>query len=255
LDIEATHNFIASGIVTHNSIYSWRGANPKVLLQFEQDFPNTQVVLLEQNYRSTQVILDAAHGVVRQNRLRKDKTLWTDKSGGEKIIVHEAYNEEDEAAYIVNEVRRLVARGECRLRDCAVMYRTNAQSRALEEQFIRAGTPYVVVGSKKFYERKEIKDVLAYLRLIANPQHTLALERVINVPNRKIGPKTLAEFKSWAQSQHLPPVDALDRVEEHPTLATAGKRALASFAALLADLRQFARSGPLPRLVDRLLER
>src|SRR5262249_25420994 len=167
LDIEATHNFIANGIVTHNSIYSWRGANPKVLLQFEQDFPNTQVVLLEQNYRSTQVILDAAHGVVQQNRLRKDKKLWTDQSGGEKIVVHEAYNEEDEAGYVVNEIRRLAARGECRLRDCAVMYRTNAQSRALEEQFIRAGTPYVVVGSKKFYERKEIKDVLAYLRLIA----------------------------------------------------------------------------------------
>src|SRR5262249_20436134 len=135
LDIEQTHNFIANGIVTHNSIYSWRGANPKVLLQFEQDFPQTQVVLLEQNYRSTQVILDAAHGVVRQNQLRKDKKLWTDQIGGDKITVHEAYNEEEEAAYVVNEVRRLTARGLCRLRDCAVMYRTNAQSRALEEQF------------------------------------------------------------------------------------------------------------------------
>src|SRR5262249_53643156 len=104
LDIERTHNYIANGIVTHNSIYSWRGANPKVLLQFEQDFPNTKVVLLEQNYRSTQVILDAAHGVVRQNRLRKDKKLWTDQTGGEKITVHEAYNEEEEAAYVVNEI-------------------------------------------------------------------------------------------------------------------------------------------------------
>src|SRR5258708_6309310 len=255
LDIERTHNFIANGIVTHNSIYSWRGANPRVLLQFEQDFPQTQVVLLEQNYRSTQVILDAAHGVVRQNRTRKDKKLWTDKSGGEKIAVHEAYNEEAEAEYVVNEIRRLARNEDFRLRDVAVMYRTNAQSRALEEQFIRAGVPYVVVGSKKFYERKEIKDVLAYLRLIANPLDTVSLERVINVPNRKIGPKTLAEFLSFAQSDRLAPLDPPGHVEQHPTLATAGKRALAGFAALLADLREFAREEPLPRLVDRLLER
>src|SRR5262249_3781568 len=152
-------------------------------------------------------------------------------------------------------VRRLTARGECRLGDCAVMYRTNAQSRALEEQLIRTATPYVVVGSKKFYERKEIKDVLAYLRLIANPQDTLSLERVINVPNRKSGPKTLREFPIWAQVQGMSPVDALAHVEAHPTLATAGKRALVGFAALLTDLRQFASGEPLPRLVDRLLER
>ncbi len=255
LDIERTHNFIANGIVTHNSIYSWRGANPRVLLQFEQDFPNTQVVLLEQNYRSTQVILDAAQGVVRQNRTRKDKRLWTERQGGERITLYEAFNEEDEAGFIVREIIRLVARGECRLRDVAVMYRTNAQSRALEEQFIRTGTPYVVVGSRKFYERKEIKDVLAYLRLIANPLDTLSLQRVINVPNRKIGPKTYAEFSSWAQAERLAPLDALARIEEHPTLSTAGKRALAAFAALLADLRQAAREERLPRLVDRLLER
>lgn len=237
------------------SIYSWRGANPKVLIQFEQDFPNTQVVLLEQNYRSTQVILDAAQGVVQQNRLRKDKKLWTEKSGGEKITLHEAYNEEEEASFVVNEIRRLVGRGEARLRDTAVMYRTNAQSRALEEQFIRTGTPYVVVGSKKFYERKEIKDVLAYLRLIANPLDTVSLQRVINVPNRKIGPKTVSEFTSWAQAQHLTQFEALSHIEEHPTLATAGKRALVGFSALLTDLRQAAREEPLPRLVDRLLER
>ncbi|WIG61989.1 MAG: ATP-dependent DNA helicase UvrD/PcrA [Ktedonobacterales bacterium] len=237
------------------SIYSWRGANPRVLLQFEQDFPNTQTVILDQNYRSTQVILDAAHGVVRQNRVRKDKQLWTNKHGGEKITVHEAYNEEEEATYVANQIRQHVARGEAKLRDFAVMYRTNAQSRALEEQFIRSGTPYVVVGSKKFYERKEIKDVLAYLRLIANPQDTISLQRIINVPNRKIGPKTLAEFTSWAERQGMSVMDALPNVEAHPTLATAGKRALASFAALVADLRQAVHDMPLPSLIDRLLER
>ncbi|MGZ3678615.1 MAG: ATP-dependent helicase, partial [Ktedonobacterales bacterium] len=249
------HQNICAVADDDQSIYSWRGANPKVLIQFEQDFPNTQIVLLEQNYRSTQVILDAAQGVVQQNRLRKDKKLWTEKSGGEKITLHEAYNEEEEASFVVNEIRRLVARGDARLRDIAVMYRTNAQSRALEEQFIRTGTPYVVVGSKKFYERKEIKDVLAYLRLIANPLDTVSLQRVINVPNRKIGPKTVSEFTNWAQAQHLTQFEALSRIEEHPTLATAGKRALAGFYALLTDLRQAAREEPLPRLVDRLLER
>ena len=237
------------------SIYSWRGANPRVLLQLEQDFEHTQIVKLEQNYRSTQVILDAAQGVVSQNRLRKDKQLWTDKAGGEKITLHEAYNEEEEASFVVNQIRQLSARGEFRLRDCAVMYRMNAQSRALEEQFIRSGTPYVVIGSKKFYERKEIKDVLAYLRLIANPLDTLSLQRIINVPNRKIGPKTLAEFLSWPQTQRMTPVEALAHVNDHPTLATAGKRALAGFHALLTDLRQAATEERLPRLVDRLLER
>jgi DNA helicase II / ATP-dependent DNA helicase PcrA len=237
------------------SIYSWRGANPRVLLEMEQDFPGTRVVLLEQNYRSTQVILDAAHGIVRQNSARKDKKLWTQRAGGESILVHEAYNEEEEASFVVNEIRRLVARGECRLGDCAVMYRTNAQSRALEEQFIRTGTPYVVVGSKKFYERKEIKDVLAYLRLIANPLDTVSLQRVINVPNRKIGPKTYAELQRWADREGLAPLQALARIEEHPTLASAGKRALSSFSALLADLRQTAEELKLPELLDRLLER
>ncbi|HLZ25290.1 MAG TPA: UvrD-helicase domain-containing protein [Ktedonobacterales bacterium] len=237
------------------SIYSWRGANPRVLLQFEQDFPDTKVVLLEQNYRSTQVILDAATQVVRQNRLRKDKSLWTDKSGGEKILVHEAYNEEEEATFVVDTIRQLVARGEFSLREFAVMYRTNAQSRALEEQFIRSGMKYVVVGSKKFYERKEIKDILAYLRLIANPLDTISLQRIINVPNRKIGPKTLAEFTSWAQTQRLAPLEALEHIEEQPTLSTGSKRALGVFSALMRDLQRAATEESLPRLIDRLLER
>ncbi len=131
LDIEATHNFIANGIVTHNSIYAWRGAIPRVVRDFQSDFPNTKVILLEQNYRSTQFILDAAHGVVRRNSGRQDKKLWTERLGGEKIVVHEAYNEEAEASFVVNEIRRLAARGTCTLSEIAVMYRTNAQSRAL----------------------------------------------------------------------------------------------------------------------------
>ncbi len=253
LDIERTHNFIANGIVTHNSIYSWRGANPKVLLQFERDFPDTRIIKLEQNYRSTQIVLDAAQGVVSNNRARHPKQLWTQRLGGEKITLHEAYNEEEEGAFVVNEVRRLAGRGEAHHRDIAVMYRTNAQSRALEEQFMRAGVPYVVIGSKKFYERKEIKDVLAYLRLVANPQDSVSLKRVINVPTRKIGEKTIAELERWAQSQGLTIGDVLPRIQEHPTLAAGPKKALTGFLALLVTLRQQARELPLPGLIDSLL--
>ncbi len=255
LDIEATHNFIANGIVTHNSIYGWRGAIPQVVQDFQADFPRVRTVKLEQNYRSTQVILDAAHGVVRRNVGRADKKLWTERAPDpkDKITLHEAYNEEEEASYVVHEARRLVARGEAALRDFAVMYRTNAQSRALEEQFMRAGVPYVVVGSRKFYDRKEIRDVLAYLRLLYNPLDQAALERIINVPNRKIGPKTLAEFLNWARAEQLTPFEALARIEQHPTLATAGRRALAGFAALLANLRELAQEQPLPILIDFLL--
>ncbi len=253
LNIESTHNFIANGIVTHNSIYGWRNAIPEVVRDFQRDFPGARTVLLEQNYRSTQNILDAAHGVVRHNISRADKKLWTERDGGEKITLHEAYNEEEEASYVVHEIRRLTSRDQAALRDAAVMYRTNAQSRALEEQFMRAGVPYVVVGSRKFYDRKEIRDVLAYLRLLNNPLDQVALERIINVPNRKIGPKTLSEFLNWARAEGIPPFEALERIELHPTLATAGKRALVSFAALMANLRTLAAEQPLPILIDFLL--
>ena len=253
LDIERTHNFIANGIVTHNSIYGWRGAIPQVVQDFQSDFPRAKTVKLEQNYRSTQIILDAAHGVVRRNIGRADKQLWTERAGGEKITLHEAYNEEEEAGYVVHEVRRLVSRNDARLRDAAVMYRTNAQSRALEEQFIRAGVPYVVVGSRKFYDRKEIRDVLAYLRLLYNPADQVALERIINVPTRKIGAKTLAEFLNWARAERLTPFEALAQLARHPTLATAARKALTSFADLMTNLRALAQQQPLPILIDFLL--
>lgn len=235
------------------SIYGFRKAIPEVVRDFQRDFPGARTVLLEQNYRSTQNILDAAHGVVRHNLSRADKKLWTERDGGEKITLHEAYNEEEEASYVVHEIRRLTSRDQAALRDVAVMYRTNAQSRALEEQFMRAGVPYVVVGSRKFYDRKEIRDVLAYLRLLNNPLDQVALERIINVPNRKIGPKTLSEFLNWARAESLAPFEALERIEAHPTLATAGKRALVSFAGLMANLRSLAAEQPLPILIDFLL--
>jgi DNA helicase-2/ATP-dependent DNA helicase PcrA len=234
-------------------IYSWRGADVRNILEFERDFPDARVILLEQNYRSTQHILDAARHVVQHNLARKDKRLWTEKSGGERIMVHEAYNEEEEGQWVANEIRRLVARGQAKLRDCAVMYRTNAQSRALEEQFIRAGVPYQVIGSRRFYERKEIKDMLAYLRLLLNPADTFSLKRIINVPNRKIGPKTLDELLKWADAQKLPVCDALHKIQDHPTLNTAGKRALTEFCVILDSLLEAAKTERLPDLIERIL--
>src|SRR5205809_2147705 len=183
-------------------IYTWRGASVENVLRFERDFPHAKIIMLEQNYRSTQTILDAAQNVVQRNQFRKDKKLWTDLGLGEKIVIHEAYNEEEEGLFVAREISRLLARGQIEKRgDVAVMYCTNAQSRALEEQFLRANIPYKVIGSRKFYERKEIKDMLAYLRLLANPYDELSLQRIINVPNRKIGPKTLGEVQQWANEK------------------------------------------------------
>jgi len=234
-------------------IYSWRGADVRNILSFEQDFPEARVILLEQNYRSTQPILDAARQVVQHNMTRKDKRLWTEQQGGDLIQLHEAFNEEEEGQWIANEIRRLVGRGEASYKDCAVMYRTNAQSRALEEQFLHATVPYKVIGSKKFYERKEIKDMLAYLRLLINPADTFSLRRIINVPNRKIGPKTLDELLRWAETQKLPICDALRQINSHPTLNTAGKRALTSFTIILDTLLQKAAAETPASLIDAIL--
>ncbi len=237
-------------------IYTWRGASSENVLRFERDFPQTKIILLEQNYRSTQTILDAAQNVVRRNRLRKDKSLWTALGQGEKIFVHEAWDEEEEGLFAGHEIQRLLARGEVRQRgEIAVMYRTNAQSRALEEQFLRLNIPYKVIGSRKFYERKEIKDMLAYLRLLVNPYDDLSLQRIINVPNRKIGPKTLGELQRWADEEHIALYDAVQRVEEHPTLGKAARQSLSAFAQMMTDFRSALDELRLPELIDRVAER
>ncbi|GAC1347993.1 MAG: UvrD-helicase domain-containing protein [Ktedonobacteraceae bacterium] len=237
-------------------IYTWRGASSENVLRFEEDFPKTQIILLEQNYRSTQTILDAAQHIVRRNRTRKNKHLWTALGSGEKIIFYEAYNEEEEGLFTAREINRLLARGEIEKRgDVAVMYRTNAQSRALEEQFLRANIPYKVIGSRKFYERKEIKDMLAYLRLLANSGDEMSLKRIINVPNRKIGPKTLGEIQQWANTQGISLYQAIAQAEQHPTLGKAAKAALSEFARLLTDLTGAIDELHLPELLDRIAER
>jgi DNA helicase II / ATP-dependent DNA helicase PcrA len=231
-------------------IYTWRGASAHNVLHFERDFGTVRVILLEQNYRSTQTILDAALGVVRRNRLRKEKRLWTEHGQGDKIAVYEACDEEDEGMFAALEISRLLAVGEIgQFSDVAVMYRTNAQSRVLEEQFLHANIPYRVVGSRKFYERKEIKDVLAY------PHDDFSLERIINVPNRKIGPKTLDGLREWAGSLPLPLLAATHQIDRHPTLGKAAKTAIAAFAQLMDELLQEVDTLSLPALLDRVVER
>ncbi len=237
-------------------IYTWRGASAENVQRFEEDFPKTKIILLEQNYRSTQTILDAAQNVVRRNRLRKNKKLWTALGTGEKVFLYEAYNEEEEGLFTAREINRLLARGEIERRgEVAVMYRTNAQSRALEEQFLRANIPYKVIGSRKFYERKEVKDMLAYLRLLLNAGDELSLRRIINVPNRKIGPKTLGEIQQWANEKGVSLYQAIQQAEQHPTLGKAAKKALGEFARLMNDLTGAIDELSLPELLNRIAER
>ena len=176
LDIEHTHNFVAEGIVTHNSIYKFRGADFRNLMRFEEEFPDATVIVLEQNYRSSQHILDAANAVIANNAARRPKHLWTEQVGGELITRYHAEDEHDEAAFVVHEIDRLVDTEDHRFGDVAVFYRTNAQSRVIEESLVRAGVPYRVVGGVKFYDRREVKDVLAYLARAREPRRRSELE-------------------------------------------------------------------------------
>jgi ATP-dependent DNA helicase UvrD/PcrA len=191
------------------SIYSWRSADIRNILHFERDYPRATVVRLEQNYRSTQTILDGATKIIEANKQRKEKALWTEKGAGDPIVVYEAYNQEEEAGFVCNEIKRLTRESGRRLGDVAVMYRTNAQSRALEERFVAERLPYRLVGGTRFYERREIKDLLAYLRLVVNPFDSISLDRVLNVPPRRIGERTQQELRSWAQDLSVPAYTAL----------------------------------------------
>ncbi len=174
------------------------------ILSFRRDYPDATVVTLEQNYRSTQVILDAAHAVIRHNTDRAAKKLWTDRSGGELVRLISVYDEQEEALAVCGEIEMLIGREGFSLSDCAVLYRTNAQSRAFEDVLLRRGIPYRLVGGLRFYERREVKDVLAYLRLVANPRDSVSFGRVVNVPRRKIGDRTVAELeRAGAPQAHL----------------------------------------------------
>ena len=244
------------------SIYSWRFADLRNILSFEKDYPEAKVVLLEQNYRSTKMILETASHVISANQQRKPRDLWTNNETGELTTVVEAYSEQEEAQFVVNEVERLVGQGRVRLGDCAVMYRTNAQSRALEEAFIRYGTPYKLVAGTRFYERREIKDIIAYLRLIQNPYDGVSLLRIINVPGRGIGQQTLAKLSSWAKSMGISEYRALQQIAElkegeepQSPFTSRIARALAGFFNLMEEFVARSRELNLVDLFDLVIER
>lgn len=196
------HNLFVVGD-TDQSIYRWRGADYRNVLRFEKDYPESQVILLEQNYRSTQAILDVAMAVIDQHPYRTPKRLFTRRGSGEKVTLHETYDDREEAAYVVETISKLVAKEEIQPGDCAIMYRTNAQSRLLEEAFLQAGLPYKLVGAQRFYGRREVKDLIAYLRLVNNLNDEVSLLRVINVPPRGIGVKSVVALRTQAKVVNL----------------------------------------------------
>jgi DNA helicase-2/ATP-dependent DNA helicase PcrA len=243
------------------SIYSWRFADLRNILSFEKDYPEARVVFLEQNYRSTKTILEVASDVISANVLRKPKRLWTENEDGTPVTVIEGYNAEEEAQSVVNEIEKLVNQEQIAFKDCAVMYRVNAQSRVLEETFLRYGVPYKLVGGTRFYQRQEVKDIIAYLRVIHNPQDNVSLTRIINVPGRGIGQKTISTLQSWAKAHDTSLFEALKQIghsaiagETKQSLPSRTVQALVGFDALMAKLAAQSRELSLSGLVDEILE-
>ena len=242
------------------SIYSWRFADLRNILSFEKDYPKAKVVFLEQNYRSTKTILEVASDVISANVQRKPKKLWTGNEDGNSVTVIESYNAEEEAQSVVNEIEKLIGQEQISLKDCAVMYRVNAQSRTLEETFLRYGVPYRLVGGTRFYQRREVKDIIAYLKVIHNPQDNVSLTRIINVPARGIGPRTLSQLQSWAKAHDTSLFEALKQVSHPDSVGTKQSlsprivQALAGFDALMANLTARSPELSLSDLVGEILE-
>jgi DNA helicase-2/ATP-dependent DNA helicase PcrA len=237
------------------SIYSWRGANFQNILDFEKDYPETTVIKLEQNYRSTKRILDAAHAIITKNRVRSDKKLWTEAGDGAGLGVVNVYNEVQEGEWVIRQVQELQAAEKRELYDFAVLYRTNAQSRSLEEAFLRAGMPYKIVGGTRFYERREIKDAMAYLRYVYQPDDAVSFARIINLPPRGLGDVSLARLESWRLSKGLSLLEATTRADECPGLQPKAVNALQAFAHLIDGLRKSAATTAVGPLLDLTLKR
>jgi superfamily I DNA/RNA helicase len=253
LDIEQTHNFVANGVLTHNSIYGFRGADVRNILEFEDSFPEAKVVRLEQNYRSTQTILSVANAVISHNRGRMGKTLWTDIGEGDPVKIRELDDEHAEARFVLGEVERLVDEGVSR-NEIAVFYRTNARSRILEDTFVRAEVPYQVVGGTKFYERAEVKDAVAYLNLLANPQDAVAFGRVANSPKRGIGQTSLSRVLNHAETMGIPIWEAAESPSSVPGLGTAAVKAIGRFMDTMNNLKARAEEAvPVGDLLEALL--
>ncbi|MFT5365846.1 MAG: DNA helicase-2/ATP-dependent DNA helicase PcrA [Candidatus Latescibacterota bacterium] len=236
------------------SIYAWRGADLQNILNFEADYPDAHVVKLEQNYRSTEVILDASNAVIRNNAGRKGKELWTERGGGEKIRLKKCTDESEEARWIAGVVQDLKQQGGCKYKDMAVLYRTNAQSRSIEEGLRRAGIAYQIVGDVRFYERKEVKDVLAYLKLIANPRDSVSFNRVINTPRRGIGNTSVARLDDYAMREGLPLYEALVHLDQIDTIPARAIRLMRSFYEMMEGFREELSHMPADELAARVVD-
>lgn len=233
------------------SIYSWRGADISNILDFEEDYKSVETFYLEQNYRSTKKILDAANEVIKNNQYRKAKRLWCDNKVGKNLFLYEADDEEDEAKYVVEKIRQLVDQG-ANYNDCAVFYRTNAQSRSFEDYLRDSGMPYNVVGGFQYYKRMEVKDILAYLRLLVNPADALSLKRVINRPRRGIGTKTLNRLEYYAQKMNVSLFEAVRNVENISSIGTRGKNSVRKFVKIMDSIDS---SAPPNEVVENVIKK
>lgn len=236
------------------SIYGWRGANMQNILDFEKDYPDATTILLEQNYRSTQTILSAANQVIRNNRNRPDKKLWTENTSGEKITYYRGDSERDEARFIVSEMQKQIAEKSRKFGDFAILYRTNAQSRIIEEMLLKANVPYTMVGGRKFYDRKEIRDILAYLSAIANPSDSISLERIINVPKRSIGATSVEKLRAFATMHEWSLLEAAINVDLANISGKAGKE-IGSFGLMMDGFAQMIPYLSITELTKEILDK
>lgn len=236
-------------------IYGWRGADINNILSFERDYPEAKVVVLDQNYRSTGIILEAANQVIKNNKGRKEKRLWTSRGQGVPIVEYTGVDEHDEARFVTDSIRRMVRKEGLSYGDFSVLYRTHAQSRVLEESLIYAGIPYTIIGGFKFYDRMEIKDILAYLRVIVNPEDNLSMMRIINVPRRGIGKATVAKLAGFAAEKGLSIAGAMKRAGEIPSIGKAAAGKVGKFAVLLRQLREMEKSTSITALVREVLSK
>ncbi|PRX32532.1 DNA helicase-2/ATP-dependent DNA helicase PcrA [Orenia metallireducens] len=236
-------------------IYGFRGADISNILSFENDYPNTKVIKLEQNYRSTKKILEAAFGVVSNNIDRKDKKLWTENDEGQDLKLYKASNGQEEADYIANEISRLKERDDYSFNDFSILYRTNAQSRSLEQALIRKEIPYRIIGGLKFYDRKEIKDILAYLRLIYNPDDDISLERIINVPKRGIGNTTIGRLQDYALKEEISLLEAVYQADKVDTLGSRAISRVRSFGEMISQFRAEAEELSVLALTEKVLDK
>ncbi|MBZ0301350.1 MAG: UvrD-helicase domain-containing protein [Anaerolineae bacterium] len=236
-------------------IYAFRGADYRNVRQFRQDYPDAKMIILAQNYRSTQIVLDAARAVIDKNPHRQPKDLFTDRKGGAKIYLYEAYNEEEEGDYVAEQVEFVKQRDNLNYKDFVVMYRTKAQSRALEDKFMKRKVPYKLIGDVGFYKRREVRDLLAYLRVIHNPDDSVSFNRIVNVPKRGIGKKSLVDFQAWVGQKHMTYSEALTALVDGETVPITSRslKSLVEFAQQVHDWQELAATGDLVALFDDII--